>query len=71
MLLGCSREFWEGNVLKEKGNVCPGMRIFSQPRAVCNKGAVSRVKFGGGDWFRREEERRRDIREGKCRHLHG
>lgn len=48
MLLGCSREFWEGKVLKEKGNVCPGMRIFSQPRAVCNKGAVSRVKFGGG-----------------------
>lgn len=47
MLLRCSRKFWKGEVLKEKGSVCLVMRVFNQPRAVCNKGAVSRVKFSG------------------------
>lgn len=51
MLLGCSREFWKGKVLKEKGNTpkdAPIMSIFSQPRAVCNKGAVNTETGGIG-----------------------
>lgn len=56
MHLGSSREFWEVKVLKAKGNICPLISIFRQPRAVCNKGAENRVEEER-DWFRRKEER--------------
>lgn len=66
MHLGSSREFWEVRVL-EKGNTCPLLSIFHQPREVCSKGAESRVDEGS-DWFRIKGE---DIADWKYRHLHG